>query len=67
MKKVAVTGLGVICPLGDNVATVWEAMAAGKVGTGQLQLIDPTPYRVKIGKATWMSSSVAASTLFQEL
>jgi 3-oxoacyl-[acyl-carrier-protein] synthase II len=49
MKRVAVTGLGVICPLGDKVATAWEAMLAGKVGTGKLQLMDPTPYRVKIG------------------
>lgn len=49
MKKVAVTGLGVICPLGDHVPMVWEAMKAGKVATDRLQLIDPTPYRVKIG------------------
>src|SRR5258708_3267832 len=49
MKKVAVTGLGVICPLGDSVAAAWEAMLAGKVGTGKLELIDPAPYRVKIG------------------
>jgi 3-oxoacyl-[acyl-carrier-protein] synthase II len=49
MKKVVVTGLGVICPLGDNVGLVWDAMVAGKVGTEKLQLIDPTPYRVKIG------------------
>jgi 3-oxoacyl-[acyl-carrier-protein] synthase II len=49
MKKVAVTGLGVICPLGGNTATTWDAMVEGKVGVEKLQLIDPTPYRVKIG------------------
>jgi 3-oxoacyl-[acyl-carrier-protein] synthase II len=49
MQKVVVTGLGVICPLGDNVATVWDAMVAGKIGTEKLQWMDPTPYRVKIG------------------
>ncbi len=49
MKKVAVTGLGVICPLGGDVASSWDAMVKGQVGTGRLQLMDPTPYRVKIG------------------
>jgi 3-oxoacyl-[acyl-carrier-protein] synthase II len=49
MKKVAVTGLGVICPLGDDLAKSWKAMMEGQVGTDRLQLMDPTPYRVKIG------------------
>jgi 3-oxoacyl-[acyl-carrier-protein] synthase II len=49
MKKVGVTGLGIICPLGDEVATTWNAMVEGKNGIERLQLIDPTAYRVKIG------------------
>jgi 3-oxoacyl-[acyl-carrier-protein] synthase II len=49
MKKVAVTGLGVICPLGDQVAAVWKAMLEGQTGVDKLKLIDPAPYRVKIG------------------
>src|SRR5580693_6143294 len=49
MKKVGVTGLGVICPLGDQVAAVWKAMLEGQTGVDKLKLIDPAPYRVKIG------------------
>jgi len=49
MKKVAVTGLGVICPLGGDAESTWQAMVKGKVGVEKLQLIDPSPYRVKIG------------------
>ena len=49
MKRVAVTGLGVICPLGDNVESVWNSMKAGKSGIDRLQRMDPSPYRVKIG------------------
>jgi 3-oxoacyl-[acyl-carrier-protein] synthase II len=49
MKRVVVTGLGVICPLGDDVEMVWKAMVEGQIGTGRLQLMDPNPYRVKIG------------------
>ncbi len=49
MKKVAVTGLGVICPLGEDVATSWEAMVRGDIGIEPLQSLDPAPYRVKVG------------------
>ena len=49
MKKVAVTGLGVLCPLGDELEKVWTAMLEGRVGTDTLQFLDPAPYRVKIG------------------
>lgn len=49
MKRVAVTGLGVICPLGGDVETTWQAMVQGKIGVEKLQLIDPSPYRVKVG------------------
>ena len=49
MKKVGVTGLGVICPLGDQVDLVWNSMVEGKSGVDKLRYLDPTPYRVKIG------------------
>jgi 3-oxoacyl-[acyl-carrier-protein] synthase II len=49
MKKVAVTGLGVICPLGEDVATSWGAMVRGELGIEELRLMDPAPYRVKVG------------------
>ena len=39
MKKVAVTGLGVICPLGGNAIATWTAMMEGKVGVEKLQQI----------------------------
>ena len=32
MNRVAVTGLGVISPLGNDVKTFWEALCAGKCG-----------------------------------
>ncbi len=49
MKRVGVTGLGIICPLGDSVETSWMAMVEGRIGIEKLQRMDPTPYRVKIG------------------
>jgi 3-oxoacyl-[acyl-carrier-protein] synthase II len=41
--------LGVICPLGDGIESVWLAMVQGQSGVGPLQLMDSSPYRVKIG------------------
>ncbi|HUO57686.1 MAG TPA: beta-ketoacyl-[acyl-carrier-protein] synthase family protein [bacterium] len=49
MKRVAVTGLGVICPLGDGVESTWNAMREGRSGIERLQRMDPSSYRVKIG------------------
>ncbi len=48
-RRAVVTGLGVICPLGDGITRVWQAMIQGQSGVGPLHLIDPSPYRVKIG------------------
>ena len=48
-REAVVTGLGVICPLGDGVPAVWKAMVEGQSGIGPVRVFDPTPYRVKIG------------------
>jgi 3-oxoacyl-[acyl-carrier-protein] synthase II len=35
-QRVVVTGLGIICPLGNDVTTAWPAMLAGRSGIGRL-------------------------------
>ena len=47
-KRVAITGLGVVSPLG-NKDEFWDAIAAGKSGIRQLQNIDTAHLNVKIG------------------
>ena len=37
MKRVAVSGFGVVSPLGNDVATFWDALAQGKSGIGRLE------------------------------
>ncbi len=39
-RRVAVTGLGMICANGADVATVWPALLAGRCGTGPITTID---------------------------
>ncbi|MES2627655.1 MAG: beta-ketoacyl-ACP synthase II [Bacteroidota bacterium] len=49
MKRVVVTGLGAITPLGNSVAQFWENILAGKSGAGPLTKIDPTKFKTKFG------------------
>jgi 3-oxoacyl-[acyl-carrier-protein] synthase II len=46
-RRVAVTGLGLVTPLGNTVDTTWEAMIAGRSGAGPITRFDPTALPVK--------------------
>ena len=48
MRRVAVTGLGVISPLGNDVQTFWDNIKAGKNGISGITKFDCTDYRVKV-------------------
>jgi 3-oxoacyl-(acyl-carrier-protein) synthase len=39
-RRVAITGLGIICPLGLNVAETWEALRNGRPAIGPIQGVD---------------------------
>ena len=39
-RRVVVTGLGLVTPLGVGVATVWERLLAGAIGVRRLQADD---------------------------
>jgi 3-oxoacyl-[acyl-carrier-protein] synthase II len=46
-RRVAVTGLGVVSPVGNTVAATWDAMLAGRSGAGPITRFDPTALQVK--------------------
>jgi beta-ketoacyl-acyl-carrier-protein synthase II len=48
MRRVVVTGLGAISPLGHNVADTWAAIRAGQSGVGPITRFDPASFLVKI-------------------
>ncbi|MDH5638951.1 MAG: beta-ketoacyl-[acyl-carrier-protein] synthase II, partial [Nitrospinota bacterium] len=48
MKNVAITGLGMITPLGKGVATTWQNVVDGKSGIGAITRFDTTDYPVRI-------------------
>ena len=40
-RRVAVTGLGIVCPIGNTVAEAWENALAGKSGITRITKFDP--------------------------
>lgn len=47
-RRVVVTGLGCVSPLGNTVAETWEGIKAGKSGVSNITLFDTTNFDVKI-------------------
>ncbi|MGH8948932.1 MAG: beta-ketoacyl-[acyl-carrier-protein] synthase family protein, partial [Acidimicrobiia bacterium] len=47
-RRVAVTGLGAVTPLGEDVGSTWDAMLSGKSGIGPISLFDTEGYRTTI-------------------
>ncbi|MCU0665716.1 MAG: beta-ketoacyl-ACP synthase II [Candidatus Omnitrophica bacterium] len=47
-RKVAVTGLGVISPVGNDVASFWGALKEGKSGIGPLTTFDASKFDSRI-------------------
>jgi 3-oxoacyl-[acyl-carrier-protein] synthase II len=48
MRRVVVTGLGLVTPLGGDVETSWRNILAGKSGATRITRFDPTDYACQI-------------------
>jgi 3-oxoacyl-[acyl-carrier-protein] synthase II len=46
-RRVVVTGMGVISPVGLTVSDMWEALISGKSGINYISHFDPTPFDTK--------------------
>ena len=49
MRRVVVTGLGMVTPLGHNVADTWRNILAGKSGIGVIDAFDTSEFSSRIG------------------
>jgi len=47
LKRVVVTGMGALTPIGNNIASYWEALKAGKSGAGPITHFDNTHFKTK--------------------
>lgn len=48
MKRVVVTGMGAVTPIGLNTEEYWESLRAGKIGFGEITQFDTTDFKVKV-------------------
>lgn len=47
-RRVVVTGLGLISPIGNTIHDFWSALLAGKSGAARLSAFDPSPFSCHI-------------------
>ena len=47
-RRVVVTGLGAVTPIGNTVEEFWSSVKEGKVGIGEITRFDTSDYKVKV-------------------
>src|SRR5438309_9849705 len=47
-RRVAITGLGFVTPIGNDLETVWSSLVEGVSGVGRISHFDTTDYSTKI-------------------
>ena len=47
-RRVVVTGLGAVTPVGNNVQAFWESVKTGKIGIGEITRFDTADFKVKL-------------------
>ena len=47
-RRVVITGLGLVTPLGNGIKTVWNALLSGQSGVGRITHFDPKEYPSQI-------------------
>ncbi len=65
-RRVVVTGLGVVSPVGNDVQTAWNSLVEGRSGLGPITRFDPSPYEAKLAgevhdftPSDWMDAKAA--------
>ena len=48
MRRVVITGMGAVTPLGNDLRTTWERLLAGESGVDRIKAFDPSPFPVQI-------------------
>ena len=47
-RRVAVTGIGAVTPVGNDAESTWRSLVAGRSGVGRITTFDPETFTVKI-------------------
>ena len=43
-KRIVITGMGLVCPMGHDVETVWQGMLGGKHGFNKTTIFDASTF-----------------------
>src|SRR5689334_6882075 len=49
MRRVVVTGIGLVTPLGNDLESTWAGLLAGKSGAAPITLFDTSNFATKFG------------------
>ena len=55
-RRVVVTGMGIVSPVGSAVETAWTNILAGRSGIGSVTAFDVSSYPVRISGAPRIAS-----------
>lgn len=47
-RRVVITGLGIVCPIGNDKEEVWKSVTEGRCGIGPITHYDPADQKVKL-------------------
>lgn len=48
-RRVVITGMGIICPVGNTIAEAWRNILAGKSGIGPIEYFDVSQFSTRFG------------------
>ncbi|WP_195267327.1 beta-ketoacyl-ACP synthase II [Eubacterium sp. 1001713B170207_170306_E7] len=48
MRRVVITGMGIVCPIGNTLDETWESVRANRCGVGEITAFDTSDYKVKL-------------------
>jgi 3-oxoacyl-[acyl-carrier-protein] synthase II len=47
-RRVVITGMGAVTPVGNDIITMWDALVHGKSGIARIARFDPAPYESQV-------------------
>ena len=58
MRRVAITGIGLVTPIGNDLETTWSALVGGRSGAAPITLFDTSDFATKFSLAIGVGSFV---------
>ncbi len=47
-RRIVITGMGAVTPVGNDITTMWDALVHGKSGIARIARFDPAPYASQV-------------------